>query len=64
MVNFKFILQIVINLTFFKTFHFYLFSTNYYFRLKESLITEFDLEITNGKAICIPIGTNKYCYSC
>ena len=44
--------------------YFYLFSTNYYFRLKESLITEFDLEITNGKVICIPIGTNKYCYSC
>lgn len=25
---------------------------------------EFNLEITNGKAICVPIGTNKYCYSC
>lgn len=26
--------------------------------------SEFDLEVTGGKALCVPIGANKYCYQC
>lgn len=26
--------------------------------------SEFDLEVTDGKALCVAIGANKYCYHC